>query len=63
MTDKQFIQEVKNWRKTHEGQRMGQWLWNLMNWGGHWESPEANALFFIEDDELADLIKRAYKDD
>ena len=54
---------IKTWRKTHNDLRFGQWLWNAMNGAGEWEAPEANALFYIEDKDLADLIKRAYVND
>ena len=50
-------EEIKNFRKNHNDVRFGQWLWNLMNKHGYWEAPEANALFFIEDEELAKLLE------
>jgi len=46
---------VMNYRQNHNGLRFGQDLWNKMNAAGYWESPEANALFFISDEDLAKL--------
>lgn len=63
MTDRKFIEIIRNWKKTHGGLRAGQWLWNGLNMGGHIEAPDGNALFFIEDNDLADLLKKYYLDD
>ena len=49
-------EEIQNYRKNHGGLRFGQDLWNKMNAAGHWEAPEANALFFVEDGDLAELL-------
>lgn len=57
MDDEQFIEAIKNWRKNHGDMRFGQFLWNGMNAVGKWEAPEANPLFFIEDDKLAEILK------
>jgi hypothetical protein len=37
-------------------QRIGQILWNAMGKAGRWTAPEANSLFFIEDEELAKIL-------
>lgn len=55
------LKEISNWRKNNRGLRFGQWLWNAMAEAGKWESPEANRLFFIEDDELVKLLKKHNK--
>ena len=49
-------EEIKNYRKNHNDLRFGQDLWNKMAKAGYWNSPEANALFYIEDKDLADLL-------
>jgi hypothetical protein len=37
-------------------QRIGQFIWNALAKARKWKAPEANALFFISDDDLeADL--------
>lgn len=61
--DKKLVEDfIRNYRKTHRDLRFGQDLWNKMNAKGKWEAPEANALFYIEDDELATLLSNN-KDD
>jgi len=49
---------IKDFRKNNNDLRFGQWLWNQMNKGGAWESPEANALFFIENEDLIKILKK-----
>lgn len=43
------------------GQRFGQIIWNAMAEGGYWESPEANDLFFIENEEFKKILKKERK--
>lgn len=38
--------------------RIGQHIWNQMNHWGKWESPEANQLFFIDDESFIKIIKQ-----
>lgn len=47
---------IKNWSKNNNGIRFGQFMWNMFNANGMWESPEANNLFFISDKDLAKMI-------
>jgi hypothetical protein len=42
----------------NKDERIGQTIWNAMNQAEKWETPEANALFFIDDDELLDILKK-----
>lgn len=52
--------EIKLIQKS--GLRAGQFIWNAMNViGGKWESPEANALFFISDKELKEIMEEYIK--
>ena len=46
---------IKNYRKNNNDLRFGQDLWNKMAEAGYWDSPEANRLFFISDEDLAKL--------
>jgi len=61
MKNNELAKAIKNWHKDHNDLRFGQWLWNLMNATGAWEAPEANRLFFIEDKDLAKMIKEEVK--
>jgi hypothetical protein len=56
--DKQLEKIIKEFRENNNGLRFGQWLWNQMNKSGVWESPEANALFFVDDDVLINILKK-----
>ena len=60
---KTLLHLISTWRKHHDGLRMGQTVWNMMNYHGLWEAPEANALFFIEDADLVDKLTDAYLKD
>jgi hypothetical protein len=42
-------------------ERTGQTIWNAMAYSGFWESPEANPLFFISDEDLEKVIKKYKK--
>lgn len=57
-TYKKLKHQIVNYRANHDGLRFGQDLWNKMNAAGYWESPEANALFFISDEDLAKLYEK-----
>jgi hypothetical protein len=59
ITDKKsdLIDIIRNYRKNNDGLRFGQDLWNKMAEKGYWDSPEANSLFFISDNELAEIMK------
>lgn len=59
----QLFALIRRWKKSHEGMRFGQWIWNALQWHEHWEAPEANALFFVEDRALIEKLKEAYYDD
>jgi hypothetical protein len=51
---KELKRVIRHCSKT--GERAGQLIWNAMNAEGYWESPEANALFFISDKDLWETI-------
>ena len=38
-------------------QRVGQFIWNALAKAGKWKAPEANALFYLEDDDLEHLLR------
>lgn len=46
---------IKEWNKA---ERFGQYLWNAMATSGQWESPEANALFFISNEDLIKILEK-----
>jgi len=50
-------QIIKEYKKNNKDLRFGQDLWNKMAEAGYWNSPEANALFFISDEDLAKLYE------
>ena len=47
----------KIWEK-HPDLRLGQLIWNSMAGVGKWNAPEANPLFFIEDEDLEKMLKK-----
>lgn len=54
--DKEIKKAILNWRKNHQDLRFGQWLWNKFAEKGLWQAPQANALFYIEDEDLVKLL-------
>jgi len=56
--NKDLLKIIKNFRKNNQDLRFGQFLWNALAEEGLWNSPEANVLFFIQDDELAKILGR-----
>jgi len=43
------------------GERMGQYIWNAMAYSGYWQSPEANPLFFISDEDFMRILLKYEK--
>jgi len=44
--------------KRADGERIGQAIWNAMAYSGYWESPEANPLFFISDEDFIKVLNK-----
>jgi len=38
-------------------QRVGQFIWNAIAKAGKWKAPEANALFYVSDDDLEHYLR------
>lgn len=38
-------------------ERIAQFIWNKMAESGYWDSPEANVLFFISDEDFMNALK------
>ncbi len=38
-------------------QRIGQFIWNALAKAGKWKAPEANALFYLSDDDLEQALR------
>jgi len=47
--------------KVYKGERIGQFIWNFMAEAGYWESPEANPLFFIDDEDFTQAMNKYIK--
>lgn len=45
-------------RKKHPQQRLGQLIWNAMALSKQWRAPEANQLFYIEDEKLSSALEK-----
>lgn len=55
--NKYIIEKIKG-KDPYKGERIGQWVWNAMAYSGYWESPEANILFFISDEDFIKALNK-----
>lgn len=48
---------LAEYRKKYPDLRLGQMIWNAMALNRRWKAPEANQLFYIEDQQLVTALK------
>ena len=58
--DDKIVKDVLTFCKKHNW-RLGQFIWNAVNAAGGWESPEANTLFFMQDEDLELILTKCLK--
>ena len=53
-----FLIEMNNLKEKYPELRIGQIIWNALGLFGRIRAPDGNVIFYIEDDDLLDLIRR-----